>query len=618
MRHRQLPALLVALALAGSVAGCTRAVAGSSTTTTQAITPRFEPSGTVVVAVPSLPTNFNPSSPQGANPVTAEVMEQVWPQTFVTDSQQATTTEPGFVEGAEVQSLSPFTVVYTLNPKAVWSDGTPIGLADFVYNWHEQLLWAPHLPDAGLAAGYQAISSITAANGGSSISVQFSHPYTEWESLFSDLVPAHIGERYGWTAGFEGFDPTHVVSGGPFEISSFTPGLQLVLSRNPHYWFTPANLAHIVLQVEPGTAALHDVEAGLVDIAQAPAGAPVEAAVADAAHEGLALTATTVAMPTLWQLCFNTTDDTVGSVEFRSGVEHALYLDEITADSAGLEDAAVQPYGSRLALGLGSASGPASSGSAAAGASGSSGSGIDGYDPTAALASFEAAGFVRAASGRLESSLTGQPVTVSLLVPAGIPAVTQAASVVQAELGAAGIDVVLDVVSLSSMLSNLLPSGTYQMALAPFLLTAFAAEQLPIYSGSVLPAATSPATVRGGPSSLKSDPGENVGQEPGASAAGVVTRDVFGYEDPVVTSDLEQALTNVNPTDDENLILAADARMWLDLPTIPLFQQPLDLVRDSNVLSVSESPTWAGIFWDAQDWAIQVRPVVVPTLVPSS
>lgn len=578
----------------------------------------FERSGTVVVAVPSLPTNFNPSSPQGANPITAEVMEQVWPQTFVTDSQLATTTEPGFVEGAEVQSLSPFTVVYSLNPKAVWSDGTPIGLADFVYNWHEQLIWAPHLPDAGLAAGYQAISSITAGSGGSTISVQFSHPYTEWESLFSDLVPAHIGEEYGWAAGFEGFNPAHLVSGGPFEISSFTPGQQLVLSRNPHYWFTPANLAHIVLQVEPGTSALHDVAAGLVDIAQAPAGSEVEAAIAGAAHEGLALTATTVALPTLWQLCFNTTDSTVGSIAFRSGIEHSLYLDEITADSVGLEDSQLQPYGSRLALGLGSASGPASGGSAANGASGSSGTGIDGYDPTAALASFEAAGFVRSGSGTLESSVTGQPVTVSLLVPAGIPAVTQAASVVQAELSAAGIDVVLNVASLSSMLSTLLPSGTYQIALAPFLLTAFAAQQLPVYSGSVLPAGTSPAATRGGFSAFKSEGGESVGLEPGASAAGVVTRDVFGFEDPVVTNDLQQALTNVNPTEDENLILAADARMWLDLPTIPLFQQPEAFVHDSNVQSVSESPTWAGIFWNAQDWAVQVRPVVVPTLVPPS
>jgi ABC-type transport system substrate-binding protein len=97
-----------------------------------------------------------------------------------------------------------------------------------------------------------------------------------------------------------------------------------------------------------------------------------------------------------------------------------------------------------------------------------------------------------------------------------------------------------------------------------------------------------------------------------------VTRDVFGFEDPVVTNDLQQALTNVNPTEDENLILAADARMWLDLPTIPLFQQPEAFVHDSNVQSVSESPTWAGIFWNAQDWAVQVRPVVVPTLVPPS
>ena len=79
----------------------------------------------------------------------------------------------------------------------------------------EQLHWAPDLGESGLAAGYEAISSITSSNGGSGDRSAVLPPYTEWESLFSDLVPAHIGERYGWAAAFEGFDPARVVSGGP-------------------------------------------------------------------------------------------------------------------------------------------------------------------------------------------------------------------------------------------------------------------------------------------------------------------------------------------------------------------------------------------------------------------
>jgi ABC-type transport system substrate-binding protein len=614
LRHRRLSALLVALTLGAGAASCTSAPAGNSSTTLPS-TPEYDAAGAVIVAVPNLPTNFNPSAPQGANRMTAEVMEQVWPQTFVTDGQLAATTEPGFLEGAEVEGVAPFKVVYTLNPKAVWSDGTHIGLADFIYNWHEQLQWAHDLPDSGLAAGYEAISSITGNNGGSTIAVTFSRPFTEWESLFSDLVPAHIAERYGWVSAFEGFNPARVISGGPFEISSYTPGVQLVLSRNPHYWFTPARVAHIILEVEPANKALSNVEVGLAEIAQVPASPAVDAAVANAARSGLALTKSTVELPTLWQLCFNMTDGELGSQAFRTGIERSLSLDEIVSDSVGLSDASIAPYGSRLALGLGSQSGPGSNGlgnaSPGGGSSGgSSGTGaIGNYDFASAVASFRSAGFVLGSAGVLRRASTGQPVTLSMLVPTGDPLVQRAADVIQAELDAVGIDLELHETTLASMLGKALPSGRYQMALAPFLLTAFPEVEVPVYAGSVLPSPASPTVPPAGVSGAD-------GYEAGAVGAGVVTRDVFGLNDPTVASELQQAATNLNPTDDQHLIAAADARLWIDLPTLPLFQEPVDVVHQTDVRSVSVSPTWAGIFWNAQDWALQSSPLIVPTSVP--
>jgi len=612
LRHRRLPALLVALSLGAGAAGCTNAPAGNPGTTLPS-TPQYDSAGTVIVAVPNLPTNFNPSAPEGANRITAEVMEQVWPQTFVTDAQLAATTEPGFLEDAEVEGVAPFKVVYTLNPKAVWSDGTHIGLADFIYNWHEQLQWAHDLPDSGLAAGYEAISSITSTNGGSTIAVTFSHPFTEWESLFSDLVPAQIAEHYGWVSAFEGFNPARVISGGPFEISSYTPGVQLVLSRNPHYWFSPARAAHIILEVEPASKALSDVEVGFAEIAQVPASPSVDAAVADAARSGLALSKSTVELPTLWQVCFNMTDGALGSQAFRTGIERSLSLDEIVSDSVGLSDASIVPYGSRLALGLGSQSGPGSNGlgnATSGGASSASGpdkGAIGTYDFAAAVSSFRSAGFVLGSAGVLRQASTGQPVSLSLLVPTGNPLVQRAASVIQAELGAVGIDVTLLQTTLASMLGTALPSGQYQMALAPFLLTAFPEVEVPVYAASVLPSLSSPTTA----------PTTGVAAtEPGAVEAEVVTRDVFGLDDPTVASDLQQAATNLNPTDDQHLVSAADARLWIDLPTLPLFQEPVDVVHQTDVRSVSVSPTWAGIFWNAQDWALQSSPPVVPSSVP--
>lgn len=612
MRRRRLPIILVALAL---VSGCTAPHLGTtkSPTSNRLV---FEHGGTVVVAVSSLPSNFNPSAPEGANRITTEVMAQVWPQTFVTNDKLASTVEEGFVDQAEVEGVSPFKVVYTLNPKAVWSDGVPIGVQDFVYNWHEQLAYGSQLPDSGLLAGYQAISSITSPNGGSIVVVMFSHPFTEWESLFSNLVPAHIGERYGWVNAFDGLDPAKVVSGGPFEITSFVPGVSLVLSRNPRYWFTPARLSRIVLEVQSTPAALANLQVGLVNIAQVPESGSVAVVVANAARRGIPLTRETSNLPTLWELCFNTTAPLVDAEQFRLGIAESLYPSEVTDESVGLIDSSATPYDSRLILG-------ASSGSAALGGSSGSGSAAGGtgtssvgdYDPAAAIQSFGSAGYVTGPDGALRAGGTGALVTLSLLVPTGDVTVEQAASVVQAQLSAVGIRVVLRPVQLNTMLSTALPTGDYQMALAPFSLTTFAAAQAPIYSDSVLPAlTTSPPVHRSTSSAGAAGAGTNAGAtgvEPGALAAGFVTRDVSGVDDPIVTTDLSDALTNLDPGADVNLINAADNELWADVPTIPLFQESIDLLHSSAVRAVSESATWAGVFWNAQAWEIQESPPIL-------
>lgn len=626
LRPRRLVLLLLGLALVTSAAGCTDSRPGGSPTTTQPSGPVFATSGTAVVAVPSLPTNFNPSAPAGANRITAEVMEQVWPQTFVTDGELHATTEPGFVENAEVESISPFKVVYTLNPKAVWSDGTPITAVDFIYNWHEQLEWTPQLPDSGLLAGYRDISGITSSNGGSTVIVTFSQPFAEWEALFADLVPAHIAKQYGWVAAFNGFDPKKVISGGPFEITQFVPGRELVLSRNPHYWFTPAHLSQIVLEVQTSTAALAGLKNGDVNVAEVPDTPAVIGLVANAARAGIALTKVTSELPTLWQLCLNLTAPVLDEPDFRTGIEQALYVAEIASDSVGLTDASVAPYEDRLTLGANSSGGPSGSGSAGSGSGSGPGSGgkssaggvggigspVGDYNPSAAISSFREAGYSRGSTGLLRSGGTGPPVTFSLLVPAGDLEIDQAASVVQAQLKAVGILVVIHQVPLTQMLGTALPMGQYQMAIAPFLLTSFAASQLPIYSDSVLP--TVPSSGRG-PKGAQAVGGS--GTEPGAVEAGIVTRNIFGLDDPIVSSDVSSALTNLVPSTSDSFITAADTQLWADAPSVPLFQQPVDLVHSGDLRAVSDSPTWAGVFWDVEAWAIQVSPAVVPSSFPA-
>jgi peptide/nickel transport system substrate-binding protein len=230
------------------------------------------------------------------------VMEQVWPQAFVIDPEYLANTT-GFIDSAEVVGLSPMTVSYVVDPKATWSDGYPIGAADFEYNWQQQLRTSPLLASVGLLAGYRDIKSISGSNGGKTVTVVFKSPYSDWEGLFANLIPAHVAQRAGWVSAFAGFRRSKVISGGPFIVSSMEPGKRLVLTRNARYWGTPAHLQSIVFLVERSDrASLAGLQNGSVSIAEVTPSPQVDGAIARDQAPGSGLSVTTTPSPVLWKL----------------------------------------------------------------------------------------------------------------------------------------------------------------------------------------------------------------------------------------------------------------------------------------------------------------------------
>ncbi len=551
----------------------------------------LESGGTVTVAVPALPTNFNPESPPGANAITNEVMAGVWPHTFVTDQRFNQVAGEGFVLSAEVYGVSPFTVVYKLNPKAVWSDGVPIAASDFIYDWHQELHFAALLPHAGIVAGYRQIASMSGTNSGHTLTVVFKQPFADWESLFSTVVPAHVAQQYGWVSAFQGFNATRVISGGPFMIASYVPGKRLVLVRNPRYWGTPAQLSRIVLEVESPPSALAGLETGAISMAEVAPGPAVTNTVARAAGRGVALYDSISLTPTLWQLCFNMTDPSLSSLTLRTAIADSLDVAGVTSNSVGLVDWLEAPNTSRLTI-----DGQPGSGTAVAPL----------YDLSTALSLYRQAGYRWGSDGEMRSGGTGPVLSLSLDVPSGSSDALAAADNIAAQLEAIGLRVHVALVGASQLLGNLLPLGSYQLAIAPFSVPANVTGLAAVYT----PAETDASL----PWSLTGTGESPIGAEPGAVTAGVVTRNVFGLSDPVVTTDLEQASTQLNQTVSNSYLQKADLQLWTDLPTIPLFQQPVSLVHRAALVGVTESPTLQGAFWNVQNWAWQASPPVpVPT-----
>ena len=109
--------------------------------------------------------------------------------------------------------------------------------------------------------------------------------------------------------------------------------------------------------------------------------------------------------------------------------------------------------------------------------------------------------------------------------------------------------------------------------------------------------------------------GDGSEADPGAAQAGSVTRDVLDFQDSTVTSLFAQAASDLNASAMSGLYNEIDTKLWVSMPTLPLFQIPSTLVIRVDIVNVSNTPTWAGPMWDAEDWAIQVSP---PPTVPTT
>ena len=174
------------------------------------------------------------------------------------------------IVSSELVDTKPETIVYTLNPKAVWSDGVPITAADFKYAWEQQRGDPVDVVARQVSsiAGYRDIASVTGSNGGHTVTVKFKTTFADWQMLFDNLVPAHVMEKVGWNPNCLTVNPAIDLSGGPFKIGAVTPET-ITLVQNPKWWGTPANARSITVHIASSTEQLAQwMASGYVQVAQ--------------------------------------------------------------------------------------------------------------------------------------------------------------------------------------------------------------------------------------------------------------------------------------------------------------------------------------------------------------
>src|SRR4051794_8077925 len=95
-------------------------------------------------------------------------------------------------------SDSPLTVKYSINPRAVWSDGAPIDCDDFMLAWLANSgVTGGQGFSAGKQPGYADQNRPVCKAGGRDIVVTYRRPFSDWALSYgpTTILPAHVVER---------------------------------------------------------------------------------------------------------------------------------------------------------------------------------------------------------------------------------------------------------------------------------------------------------------------------------------------------------------------------------------------------------------------------------------
>lgn len=163
---------------------------------------------------------------------------------------------------------------FQLDPKAVFSDGSPVEAKDVKWSW-ERLANL----QAGMAWLFDGVKAIEAPDA-HTIVVTLSAPDSEFLGkviapyagvVNSDVAMAQGAKATKEDAASDSAEPwflAHSAGSGPYTLESYSPNDELRLKRNDKYWDTSAAIDEIIIkQTKDSVAQAQALESGDVDIA---------------------------------------------------------------------------------------------------------------------------------------------------------------------------------------------------------------------------------------------------------------------------------------------------------------------------------------------------------------
>jgi peptide/nickel transport system substrate-binding protein len=494
------------------------------------------------------PTGFNPNTSKDNGTAVQNVIENVYPSVFRNYPDLSVHLDRDLMESAELTGERPQTVTYRIRRDATWSDGVPIGAADFAYLWRHSN-GADKSIDVAATTGYRDIRSVTGSDGGKTVTVVLARPFAEWRSLFSNLLPSHYVSRQagGWNTGLDR-NPHRIPSGGPFQIADHTKGQSLTLNRNPRYWGPRAHLDRIVVRfLTDAGAQANALRNGEVDVIYPRPQVDVVHTVQRLPGVGSQLRFGL----SFEHLTFNLAHPILKDLTIRQAITLAIDRQQLLERTVGQLSGSVQALGNRIWL----TGQPAYRDHS---------SGYGRGDVAGAARLLEQAGWVKGTDGLWAKG--GRKLQLRFSTMTEDPLRVQLGLLLQDQLKRAGITLEIHNTTAEELFGDRLPHGNFDLVEFAWIGVPFAVSaNRDIYV---------------------TEGGANYG----------------GFTDPKVDTLFEEAMAELDPARSAALANQIDRRLWEGLPSIPLFQRPTFIAWRDTLRNVVDNPSVEGPLWNAEAW----------------
>jgi peptide/nickel transport system substrate-binding protein len=304
---------------------------------------KLKTGGTLLLPIAHEPTQFNPWHLDGNDPDINRMMSASLPVLLNSDDQGKLIANKNYISSFTQTRSSPQTLRIVLNPKAVWSDGKKIALADFVGMLRALGGKNPNYEILS-SEGYSNIKSILAGKNANEVIITMSKPYSDWQELFTPLLPASLTQD---PATFNGtWRAKPLVSAGPFLFDAIDREQgSISWVRNPKWWGAKPlldNVTYRILPTESQLAALTNDEINYLDVTD-------NATVIRQVRNNPKFTINAVASSEKWeQIAINPKNAILSDLAIRQALVLALNREALTQVNTGLFVSAPLPKNNRI------------------------------------------------------------------------------------------------------------------------------------------------------------------------------------------------------------------------------------------------------------------------------